>query len=204
MLSYRHSVLRLSLGLGYPVVVALCLLAAALLSRFASLGAAVRAEDLYLSAGVAGAVSGWTLMLCGAHELRPLPKLRSELGSIAGGWALGFVAIFAVGPALGLAMLSLPTAAFYAPLSLAALVAFRASATRWLQRSRAFQRPTFLVVGSDFRARLVASQLEKSWGSRNLGFLDDDRSFWMSRRWVAGTWAAPRSSRACFSMRLSI
>lgn len=178
MLNHRLEVERLRLEIGDGLVAAACLLAAEALRRSDALaglslfGPFQPGDDLYLSAALAGLASTRALRWSGASADGSRGAALRGLGR---GWAFGAIALAGAGSLFGLQSLSLTLLAVYAPIHLAALSAWRMLAARWLRKSqrRDRSRRSFIVIGSDQRARRLASRLSVDWGFRNLGFLDD-------------------------------
>ena len=182
MLSYRDRALRFSCELGDGLLAALCLLAAARLrcsdtfAGVAALGPFAMADDLYLSAAIAGVASTWTFRWCGAYSSGGNRSICQIRGKLLMGWALTALGLLAAGPVFGLHTLDVTLVVLYAPIHLAGLALWRLLVSGWLRRSRKRNgnESTFLTVGSDSHARRVAARLTAEWGSRNLGFLDDE------------------------------
>jgi exopolysaccharide biosynthesis polyprenyl glycosylphosphotransferase len=140
------------------------------------LGSLHLADDLYLSAAMAGITSTVALRRYGAYSCDGYQAFPRVLGKLARGWAFAAIGLLVVGLAFGLTPLSLSVVALYAPIHLAGLVAWRLVASSWLRGSgkRGGNRGTFLTIGTEPFARRVAARLTADWGSQNLGFLDDE------------------------------
>jgi exopolysaccharide biosynthesis polyprenyl glycosylphosphotransferase len=180
VLSHRHKTVRLTLELGDGLIAALCLIAAAgircsdALTGMSFLGPVSLGDDLYISAAMAGLASSGALHWTGAYDGHR--ELSRVLGKLAGGSACAALGLLGAGLAFGLEPLCLSLVALYAAASLAGLAAWRLVASSWLGTSRTSHRnqQTFIMIGSDPQARRVAACLTADWGSRNLGFLDDE------------------------------
>jgi exopolysaccharide biosynthesis polyprenyl glycosylphosphotransferase len=181
MLSLRIEIERLRLELGDGLVAAACLLIAVglrgsdLLSGASQFGPFQAGGDLYLSAAIAGLASTHTLRWCGAYANTCNADSRSSRGTLIRGWASGGLMLAGAGLLFGLQGLSLTLIALFAPIHLAGLTTWRLLEASWLRglRRRNRRERTFVVIGSDERARRVAERLTADWGLRNLGFLDD-------------------------------
>ncbi len=181
MLSHRTRALRLGLELGDGFTAVLCLFAAAALRRSDLLdgmwlfGPVNLSDDLYLCAAIAAVASTRAMRWSGAYSGSGHQELPGTVGKLARGWAATALGLLGAGLVFGLESLSLALVALYAPIHLAGLMAWRFVASGWLQQSRERDRNqrSFVMIGSDSRARRVAARFTADWGFRNLGFLDD-------------------------------
>ncbi|MBW2282622.1 MAG: sugar transferase, partial [Deltaproteobacteria bacterium] len=181
MLGYRTAVQRLRLEIGDGLVAAPCLVGAELLrcsdalGSLPWLGSAQPGEHLYLSAAIAAVVSTRALRGCGASTNESYRDFGASRGKLARACAIGAIVLAGTGLVFGFESLSLALVALYAPIYLAGLSAWRVLTATWLRRSarRTGERGSFVVIGSDERARRIAARFEVEWGFRNIGFLDD-------------------------------
>ena len=182
MLSYRDRALRFSCEIGDGLLAALCLLVAARLrcsdtfTGVAVLGPFATADDLYLSAAIAGVASTWTFRWSGVYSYVGNRSICQIRGKLVMGWAFAALGLLAAGPVFGLDTLEATLVLLYAPIHLTGLAAWRLLVSGWLRQSRKRNgnESTFVTVGSDSYARRVAARLTAEWGFRNLGFVDDE------------------------------